>query len=200
MGQDVVAYSTLWQEGSLCAVDDVVEQRSQSVCQNTGCQLVVRIEQRDGSVAGWESSVKAFPLVEQRDAALCHVRGKLSWAVWLKGFLEHSGELWPQLFPEALIEFVGQAVKAWSFTARQGAKSLGEVLKGDTAVSSCALSLVLPFFIFIIINGRSLTCQPNLPSQQYQRTAKGNLWDEGIHSTTHNRGTCFAMASDACVT
>ncbi len=121
----------------------MVEQRSQSVCQNTGCELVVRVEQRDGPVAGWESSVKAFALVEQRDAALCHVWGELSWAVWLKGFLEHSGELWPQLFPEALVELVGQAVEAWSFAARQGAEGLGEVLKGDAAVSSCALSLLL---------------------------------------------------------
>jgi len=143
MGQDVVAYPTLWQEGSLCAVYDVVEQRSQSVCHNTGCQLVVRIEQRDGSVAGWESSVKAFTLVEQRDAALCHVRGELFWAVWLKGFLEQSGEFWPQLFPKALKELVGQAVEAPNLAARQGAKGLGEVLKGDAAVASCALSLVL---------------------------------------------------------
>jgi len=56
------------------------------------------------------------------------------------------------------------------------------------------------FSFSFLVGGRSLTCQPNLPSQQYQRTAKGNLWDEGIHSTTHNSGSCFAMASDACVT
>ena len=42
----------------------------------------------------------------------------------------------------------------------------------------------------------SQTCQV----QQYEQTAKGNLWGWGIHSTTHNRESCFAMASDECLT
>ena len=78
-------------------------------------------------VAGWESSVKAFALVEQRDAALCHVWRQLSWAIWLEGILEHSGELWPQLLPEALVELVWQAI--WCLAPRQGAEGLSEVLE-----------------------------------------------------------------------
>lgn len=42
----------------------------------------------------------------------------------------------------------------------------------------------------------SQTCQ----SQQYQQTAKGNLWNWGIHSTTRNGESRFAMASDEYVT
>ncbi len=110
---------------------------------DTGCELVVRVEQRDGPVAGWESSVKAFALVEQRDAALCHVWRQLSWAIWLEGSLEHSGELWAQLLPEALVELVWQAIKAWCLAPRQGAEGLSEVLERNAAISSCSLSLLL---------------------------------------------------------
>ena len=35
--------------------------------------------------------------------------------------------------------------------------------------------------------------------QQYRQTAERKLWDWAIHSTTHNGGSCFAMASDECV-
>ena len=66
---------------------------------------------------------------------------ELSRTAWLEGFLKHFGELWSQLVPEALVELVWQAVKAWSLATRQGGEGLGEVLKGYAAVCSCSLSL-----------------------------------------------------------
>ena len=46
----------------------MVEQRSQSAGDDTGCELVVRVEQRDGPVAGWLRSVCPLALVEQGDS------------------------------------------------------------------------------------------------------------------------------------
>ena len=81
----------------------MVEQRSQSAGDDTGCELVVRVEQRDGPVAGWLRSVCPFALVEQGDSALGHVRWQRGCAR-LEGLAEHGGELWAKLIPEALVE------------------------------------------------------------------------------------------------
>ena len=62
-----------------------------------------------------------------------------------------------------------------------------------------AASPVFSFLFFFWVeeaSHASQTCQV----QQYQQTAEGNLWGRGIHSTTHNRGSCFAIASDECLT
>jgi len=59
---------------------------------------------------------------------------------------------------------------------------------------------LIAFFFFFFFEEEALHVSQSCRSQQYQRTAKGNLWDEGVHSTTHNGGSCFAMASDLCVT
>ena len=56
------------------------------------------------------------------------------------------------------------------------------------------------FFFFSFFEEEALHASQIRQSQQYRRTAKGNLWDSGMHSTTHNEGSCFAMASDVCVT
>ena len=62
---DIVALSAC-----LRAVHRVAKQRPESVCEYSGCELVVRVEQRDGPVAGREGFVEAFAFAEQRDAAL----------------------------------------------------------------------------------------------------------------------------------
>ena len=79
----------------------MVEQRSQSAGDDTGCELVVRVEQRDGPVAGWLRSVCPLALVEQGDLALGHVRWQRGCAR-LEGLAEHGGELRAKLIPEAL--------------------------------------------------------------------------------------------------
>ena len=48
--------------------------------------------------------------------------------------------------------------------------------------------------LFVLLEEEALHVSQTCQSQQYQQTAKGNLWGWGIHSTTHNG--CFAMASD----
>ena len=102
-----------------------------------------------GILATWDEPATqtrfrhSLSLIEQRDAALCHVWRQLSWAIWLEGSLEHSGELWAQLLPEALVELVWQAIKAWCLAPRQGAEGLSEVLERNAAISSCSLSLLL---------------------------------------------------------
>ena len=78
----------------------MVEQRPQSAGDDTGCELVVRVEQRDGPVAGWLRSVCPLALVEQGDPALGHVRWQ-SGCARLEGLAEHGGELWAKLAPEA---------------------------------------------------------------------------------------------------
>ena len=55
----------------------------------------------------------------------------------------------------------------------------------------------ISFFLFL--EEEALHVSQICQLQQYQRTANGNLWDLGIHSTTHDGGSCFAMASDPCV-
>ena len=45
-----------------------------------------------------------------------------------------------------------------------------------------------PFFL----GGRSLTCQPNLPIAAVSADSERKPLGWGIHSTTHNGGSCFA--------
>ena len=119
----------------------MVEQRSQSAGDDTGCELVVRVEQRDGPVAGWLCSVSPLALVEQGDSALGYVGWQGSCAR-LEGLAEHGGELWAELVPEALVELIWQAVKAGRLATRQGLERLGEILQADAAIAGCALSLL----------------------------------------------------------
>jgi len=66
----------------------------------------------------------------------------------------------------------------------------------NQATSCCIVFILIFFFV--------LRKKPYMPAKfaiaAIQRTAKGNLSDEGIHNTTHNRGSCFAMTSDLYVT
>ena len=70
VGQHVVPYPAIWQEGCLRGVHDLAEQRAHPAGYGTGCELVVRVEQRDGPVAGWRCAICPLALVEQGDAPL----------------------------------------------------------------------------------------------------------------------------------
>ena len=128
----------------------MVEQRSQSAGDDTGCWLVVRVEQRDGPVAGWLHSVCPPALVEQGDSSLGHVSWQRGCA-WLEGLAEHGGELWAILAPEALVEFIWQAAKAWRLTKRQALERLGELLQANAAVACCILSLLSMLWRYVQI-------------------------------------------------
>ena len=71
--------------------------------------------------------------------------GHVSWqrgCSRLEGLAEHGGELWAELAPEALVELIRQAVKAWRLTMRQALKRIGEILQANAAIAGCALSLL----------------------------------------------------------
>ena len=60
--------------------------------------------------------------------------------------------------------------------------------------------LVCNIFLFVcLFEEEALHASQTCQLQQYQQTAKGNLWDWGIHSTTHNRGSCFFVCVCVCV-
>ena len=56
------------------------------------------------------------------------------------------------------------------------------------------------FFFFFFLEEEALHVSLACQCQQYQQTAKGNLWDWCVNSTTHHGGSCCAMASDSVLT
>ena len=124
---------------------------------------------------------------------ISQLRSFLGMANYFRKFLHHFAQRTMPL--TRLLRKVNAAVWHWTPDSQAAFDDIKHAL-------TTAPSLALPVFFLLsfLFFGRSLTCQPYLPSQQYQRTAKGNLWDKGIHSTTHNGGSCFAMASDPYVT
>ena len=68
--QHIVADPAVREEGCLRGVDDPAEERAHAAGYGASCELVVRVEQRDGPVAGGRSAVGPPPLVEEGDSAV----------------------------------------------------------------------------------------------------------------------------------
>jgi hypothetical protein len=64
----IVADPAAKQEASLGGIDDIVEDRSQPGCDGASGHLLVRLEQRDGPVAGWLRPGASFTLVQNDNA------------------------------------------------------------------------------------------------------------------------------------
>ena len=80
----------------------MVQEWPQPYGDDTGCELVVHVEQRDGQVAGWLCFVYPLALIEQGDAALGYVGWQGSWTTRLEALAEHGSFLRVELGPKAL--------------------------------------------------------------------------------------------------
>ena len=135
VGEHVVPHPAFGQEACLSRVHHLVEDGSKSAGNRPRRQLVVRVQQRDGPVAGWRLSVCPFPFEEEGDAPL-EQRRRQRWAGLAgEGVLEHCCELLANGGPEALVELVRYAIQAWCLAARHAPEGILQLCDRYAAVT-----------------------------------------------------------------